>query len=348
MTSGFSRSRAVALAIALILPLRAVPALAQQETGSLFFLNSAYDKVAAGYIDQYGVFQQTYESGNWAGYTPSSGGTKVINTANGFLVYEPASGSARVVRINHDGQPSKGGKYWFSPWDQIVGSGTFLFFYNTNGSAAVGHITPAGAFVQTQGWSAGNFGYWTHVLATDNHLVFYNKNTGQTATGYITINGTWWYQTETNTTWHCDIVTSLGRFVLCYNSLNGQMEVIDFDRNGIPAPTQVVQMGGGYTQVVRHGRGVVFYASGSGGAEFGYVDSHGFYVTTQVTNILMDLYHFGVTADSVTSTGDALLFYNRQYGVAIAGTVDDAGQFQKTEETELAPWFSNVVATAAR
>ena len=126
------------------------------------------------------------------------------------------------------------------------------------------------------------------------------------------------------------------------------MEVIDFDRNGIPAPTHVVQMGGDYTEVVRHGRGVVFYSRGSGGAEFGYVDSHGFYVTTQVTNILMDLYHFGATADSVTSTGDALLFYNRQYGVAIVGTVDDAGQFQKTEQIELAPWFSHAVATAAR
>ena len=58
MTLRCSRSRALALAATLILPLHAVPALAQQATGSLLFLNSAYDKVAAGYIDEYGVFQQ--------------------------------------------------------------------------------------------------------------------------------------------------------------------------------------------------------------------------------------------------------------------------------------------------
>jgi hypothetical protein len=351
MTPRFARARTLALAAALGLTLQAVPALAQQNIGSLFFLNSAYDSVAAGYVDHQGMFQGTYQSGNWAGYTPSSGSTKVINTANGFLVYEPMSGAARVVRISHDGKPVKTWRqYWMSPnWDQIVGSGTFLFFYRADGAAAIGQITPEGYFVQTQGWGPGTFGTWSHVVATDSNLVFYNKANGVMVVGYISFDGYWGYQSYAPyIMWYADTVTSLGRYVICYNSVNGVMEVIDIDRIGQANPTYAEQVGADYSQVVRHGADVVFYSRNSGSAKFGYIDSNGAFVTTHLTSVMMDLYHFGATADSVTSTGEALLFYNRQYGAAIVGAVDRAGEFHQTDATSLSPWFGSIVATAAR
>jgi hypothetical protein len=270
----------------------------------------------------------------------------VINTANGFLIYDPVTQAARVVRVTHGGGVSMGTAYGFSYWNIILGRSTFLFFYSTIGMAYVGYVDTLGQVVGTDYWPWG-FGVWTHIVATDNNLVFYNASSGIIAVGHMSVDAKWGGQTDAfHMIQGCTSVTTTGQYVLCYNRQSGLLQTMHITENGYALPKDVADVGVDYTHVVPQAEHVVLYSSERGATRVGHLDDGGLWVGTDQSNVVMDVPLSSVPAGTVTSTGDALLFYNSTWGVATVGKVSREGKLTLTDRVQLEKGWTDIVATA--
>jgi hypothetical protein len=346
----FRRFRTAALIAAIVLPLLSTPAYAQQPVGWLALLLTQYNGVFLAHLDRQGALHWGWSQ--QALFVPPSTDTKIVNTAGGLLVYDPVSGAGSIKKVLQTGQIQTAAQSWFSPgWDHIVGSGTFLFFFNSvNRSGAIGHITPAGTFVQTQSWGPGSFAPWTDVVATDNNVIFYNEVTGYTAVGYVSAYGRWFDTAQTYLLPNCDSLTGMGGYLLCVQYNQRQVQVIDLEVPGNPVITHTLELARNYDRVIRHGSDVVMYQRSSGWALFGHIDENGQFVETdnQLIELYIDGSPFGAAADQMISTGDALAFYWPASGNLVVGRVDRTGIYHELQSMQNFQWITGFVATAGR
>ena len=337
------QTQARTLAAGLVLALWCIPAHAQQPVGALFFAHPGDGGMAFGCINRLGGYEQTYYI---PGHPTSEvlGATHVVNTANGFLVYNMNTGKAVVLRLTNAGYPALGGYYWFSRyWLYIVNLGDFLFFYNWNGSAAIGHLTPGGAFVQTQGGGPGWFGQWTHVTATDNHLFFYNENSGWAAVGYIHPDG-FFVLTQVIPPGMLELGISYmvknGSYLLLYNQQTGSTTVGYINRDGQFTITDTLVLPTGYHMLVQHAGHLLLQWTNNDSATIGHIDHDGHFIVTQTPVI-------GSGVTRIVSTGEHLLFYIPNSGSGRVGYIDRDGQFQETaNNVGLLTSLDHVAATA--
>ena len=323
-------------------------ALAQHAVGSLYFLNRSDGSEAYGYIDKYGFFRQTFNGGITAVAAPWIGATHVVNSTNGLLIYNAGNGTASVEQIKDNGLPSRGGSYNFSlGWTNIVSIGDHLFFYNSDGSAAIGYITPDRKFVGMASYPQGSFLHWTHVIATNNNLFFYNSTDGSALVGYIYPSSGAFVQTQSlppgSLPTDFSYIVSDGNFLLLYNQQTGASMVGVIDSR--PGQFQSRWSGSlppGYNKLVRHDHYLLLYNSNSGGGTIGYIDrisAAKFIVTQQPA--------FSAGWTRIVSTNDDLLFYNSITGSAAVGRIDRNGQFQQTPQvlSFSTGWFGVVATT---
>jgi hypothetical protein len=224
------------------------------------------------------------------------------------------------------------------------GIGEFLFFYKSDGSAAIGYLTPNGQMVNTKSYGPGSFAYWSIVLSTDSYLFFYNANNGAMALGWISPQGTflqtWGVPASSfNSTFSYGV--SNGRFILLYNQATGATFIggVDTGGNALYAITSLT-LPAGYTKFVGHGRYLVLYNSNVGGGTIGYIDEFAAarFVVTQSPG-------FPPYWTRVVSTTNHLFFYNSVSGAAQVGYIDGAGKYTETDGSLLSPGSFAVVAT---
>ena len=321
-------------------------ACAQNAVGALYLANRATGAHAFAYIDLQGQFQQTYEI---PGHPTSEvlGLTHMVSTPNGFLLYNADTGQAVVIGIAHTGYPYIGNYYAFSPgWQHIVPLGDSLFFYQGDGSGALGYITPEGQFVQRRSYAPGTFASWSHITATDNHLFFYNRDLGAVAVAAIDAS----YdisQTHTVTTGalaDLSYLVTTGPFVLLYSQATGTAVFGMITHAGQYELLEVLDLPAGYNKLVRHDRFLVLYNSNAGGGTVGYVERYGalgvpeFIVTQEPP--------FSAGWTRIVSTKEDVLFYNSVTGLAAVGHLDHAGQFQQTHTLTLATGWGFIAAGA--
>jgi len=331
----WSRKLVAALLAGILMAVLAPIGFAQSSVGYLFFIDSAHGYVQTGQIDRDGHFSSIVPaSPYWA-----AGISKVVNTANGLLAYNANNGDAQVVQMRPDGIRIYGGHYSFSAgWTHIVSNGDFLFFYRGtglgtyfgDGRAAIGYITADGQWVQTASFVPGSFGLWTHIVATDNNLFFYNNLNGAAAVGYISYNGLF-IQTQNfpaGSLPSFSHIVSDGRSLLFYQKQTGAGWVGVIDAPGQLVITQhSVALPAGYSVLVRSDRYLVLHNPNTGGTSIGYVDRIGyqFRVTDQTT--------FSAGTTRIVSTKDDLFFYfpppyNNGYGMV--AHIDRNGKLQVT------------------
>jgi hypothetical protein len=159
-----------------------------------------------------------------------------------------------------------------------------LFFYSAaNGMAAIGTLSASG-FRQYHFYPAGSFGTgWTHIVSTQNGLLFYASGNGMGAVGdwdyvYAPCSG-WCFPTITDvrhktlswfpagsfaTGWSTIVETGSG--VLFYRKSDGLQVMVDVLIDGRVA-TRGHSFGtikAGYTAAVNLGTGIFFYDSSTG------------------------------------------------------------------------------------
>jgi len=340
---GIQRTPVVVFLLAglLVMLLGPTPAWSQQPTGSLYFLNRAKSSEAAGYFDRYGYFHQTLNQFRGSVFL---GVTHMASTTNGTLAYNATTGVGTVVQVKDDGFVTEN-TYLFSPgWSFIVGVGDYLFFYNSDGSAAVGQITADGEFKSGLTYSPATFGQWTHIVATNNNLFFYNYADGSAATGFIDHGAFVSTQALSAGSLPIDFSYVVGNdnFLLLYNQQTGAslIGVID-GRPGVFISRATATLPAGCSKLVKHNRYVLLYNTNTGAGTIGYFDrvSAAKFVVTQQPA-------FSPNWTSIVSTNDDLLFYNTVTGSGAAGQIDSNGKFKQTPQAlTFSPGWFGVVAT---
>jgi hypothetical protein len=341
-------TRPAALTIALLLSLLSGAAHAQQPIGWVLTLLPQYNAVVSARIDRQGGWNWGWGNQAMDGPPPSS--ATLVHTTSGFLVYDSWTGRGEVMRVFQTGELSRAGKYMFSPGWDIVGTGDFLVFYSDeNLSGAVGYITPAGTFVQTESFAPWTMGWWTHIVATDNNVIFYNQSSGWAAIGYIDASGHWNEVSGTSLAQDCWTLAAVGQYLLCMDGPRQRLTVYDIQAPGTAVQTDVVAISNWYHRIVRHGSNIALMEIG-GPLVIAHIDENGQFVMTDEQTVLFSTPSSPdpASADLLVSTGDMLLFYRRYTGGAMTGRVNYAGVFQQLQTMDLFPSVGAVVASAAR
>ena len=265
----------LALALLTACALPGVGAHAQNADGRLYLVNRATGNQLAAGID----FPGQFRPGQAGTHPDAVGVSEVVGTPAGLVLYNRRSGVGRVVRIGADGRLDYGDHLGFSPnWDIIVGLGNRIFFYSSNGAAAIGHIAPNGAYGQTQSLPAGSLSPWTHIAATDNYLFFYNSRSGITAVAAIDPNGHLAQTASGQTRAGYGYIITQGDRLVLYNQQTGAYESggirlasvggalrgrYELSSSGSIAP--------GFNKLVEHNGQLLLYNVGTGQALIGYL-----------------------------------------------------------------------------
>jgi hypothetical protein len=254
------------IVIVIVLHLFASAAFAQQPVDFLHFNNRSNSSVSVGKISIDGHFSTTSTLAPDP-YVPA-GVTHVVNTANGIVLYNASTGYAVVEQIKPDGTRFVGNAFTSAVgWEKMLSIGEFLFFYKSDGSAAIGYLTPNGQMVNTKNYAPGTFAHWSLVLSTDSYLFFYNADSGAMALGWISPQGTFqqtWGVPSSgfNSTYSYGV--SNGQFILLYNAATGATFIggVDTGGNALYAITSLT-LPSGYTKFVAHGRGSIAKSCGA-------------------------------------------------------------------------------------
>jgi hypothetical protein len=151
---------------ALVLTASASP----QSVGRLFFNNANTGDHLIADVDQLGHFHPIY----WARVSDFVGRNVLVPTADGILAYY-VGGGGNIIQLDGRGQPRFGADLTLSySWQQIVGLGSYLFFYDGQHSGAVVAVNPDGTTSQTD--SRTNLSPWWQIVATDNFRVINPKD----------------------------------------------------------------------------------------------------------------------------------------------------------------------------
>ncbi|MFN7929798.1 MAG: M4 family metallopeptidase [Blastocatellia bacterium] len=142
--------------------------------------NSATGAYVPGFVDSRGKFDfMTLTS---CGATLPAGYKKIVAANNKLFFYNPNTGAGAVgflIKISGKLSPypyycagqlsiQKTYSTFATGWTHLVNTSNGLLFYNQNNRAgAVGRFASDGSFVQTQGFGAGAFGYWTSIITTE-------------------------------------------------------------------------------------------------------------------------------------------------------------------------------------
>ena len=322
-------------------------ASAQHSIDRLVFVNRSTGATAFGYLNELnGGYVQTYSIPSQSELV---GVTHVVNTRNGILFYNSANGRAVIESTHASGFPSLGGFYQFGTgWDKIVSVGNQLFFYATNGVAAVGNITPDLKFVQTQSFPAGSFGAWTHILPTDEHLFFYNANNGAGAVGYLGAGG--WIQTDSipagSFALNWSYIQTVGKHILFYNQQTGLSASSYVNSNGKYSYVDSLPLPAGYTHLLRHGEYMVLHNANNGDTTVGFFDRNLGSPFKVTDNLVLQSGYASTGFYRLASTDQDLLMYNGYSGGrAIVAHIDRDGLFVKTQVLNGLPTWSYLVSS---
>lgn len=169
----------------------------RQTDGRMNYLAAGYDQVVvqgsnlilydnesgayvSGAIDSAGKFY--YTTINICGATLAAGYRKIVVAGDRLFFYNPSTGAGAVGYVNRASGPLapvslmcsgqlrilKTYTTFATGWTHLVNTSNGLLFYNINNrSGAVGNFTSDGTFVQTQGFGAGAFGYWSHIVTLE-------------------------------------------------------------------------------------------------------------------------------------------------------------------------------------
>jgi len=335
--------RVAAIVNIIVLYLFASVAFAQQPVDFLHFINSSNSSVAVGKITVDGRFITTSTLAPDP-YVPA-GVTHVVNTANGVVLYNAKTGYAVVEQIKPDGTRFVGGVFNTAVgWEKMLSIGEFLFFYNSDGSAAIGYINPLAQLVNTKSYGPGSFGYWSIVLSTASYLFFYNINNGAMALGWISPQGTFqqtWAIPASSINSTFDGGVSDGRHILLYSAATGATFIGGVYTAGDGVyEIAYLSLPTGYIKFIAQGRYLFFYNPNFGGGTIGYVDEFAAdrFVVTETPG-------FPPYWTRMVSTTDHLFFYDSVSGAAQVGYIDGAGKYSETEFLWLPTGSFSVMAT---
>lgn len=319
-----------------------IPSLGKaQSVGRLYFLDRATGLQTLGTIDFPGQYQQSRNS-----TLPELVGADIVtSTAAGLLVYTRATGAGRIIRLGADGVPDYGTRNIFArTWQKMVSLGDYLFFYDNRRSAAIGYISPDGRFVLTQSL-LNSLSPWTHILATENYLLFYNQNTGVIVTGSITPSGQFVQTARGNAGTGFDYLVNSGDRIILYNQASGKIQsgqiraiAGNAQLTGRYQITGAGVVAAGFSSLEAQNGHVVLYNADNGQMNVLGFDQSGKYTVTQQLNILRNW-------TTLVSTGNYLLLYNNVSGGAAAGYISDAGIFVNTQPRFILGRASFAVAT---
>lgn len=143
--------------------------------------NSGTGAYVVGYVTSAGKFD--YVAANSCGATLAAGYRKVIAAGDKLFFYNPSTGAGAVgyiIKLSNGkfspypyycaGQLKIQQTYstFATGWTHLVNTSNGLLFYNQyNRAGAIGHFASDGSFIQTQGFGAGAFGYWTSIITTE-------------------------------------------------------------------------------------------------------------------------------------------------------------------------------------
>ncbi|HEX4948501.1 MAG TPA: M4 family metallopeptidase [Blastocatellia bacterium] len=123
-----------------------------------------------------------YNSVTSCGATLGAGYRKIVAAGNKLFFYNPSTGAGAVGYISRSSGPLSPYPYYCegqlriqktyttfaTGWTHLVDTSNGLLFYNINNrSGAVGRFASDGSFIQTQGFGAGAFGYWSHIVTLE-------------------------------------------------------------------------------------------------------------------------------------------------------------------------------------
>jgi hypothetical protein len=202
--------------------------------------------------------------------------------------------------------------------------------------------------VQTQTFAAGSFGYWTHVVPTDEHIFFYNANTGAGAVGLLGPGG--WIQTQSfaagSFALNWNYIQTSGKHLLFYNQGNGLTAYAYVDPQGKYSYVGSTYMPAGYNFLVRHGEYMVLHNSNNGETAVGFFDRNLGSPFVVTDNITLQSGYLTTGYYRAASSGEDLLFYNGYSdGRAIVAHIDRAGLFVTTHVLTGLPTWSYLVST---
>ncbi len=171
--------------------------LLSQTDGKLRYLAAGYDQVVVqgadvllyntatgGYVP--GIVESTGKYSSFAitycGATLAAGYSKIVAAGSKLFFYNPNTGAGAVgsiIHINGKFSPyplvcagqlkiTKTYSTFATGWTHLVNTANGLLFYNQNNRAgAIGYFASDGSFIQTQGFGAGAFGFWTLIVTTE-------------------------------------------------------------------------------------------------------------------------------------------------------------------------------------
>jgi len=324
-----------------------VAASAQHSIDRLLFVNRSTGATEFGYLnEQNGGYVKTY---GIPAQSELVGVTQVVNTRNGILFYNGTTGKAVLESTAANGYPSLGGFYSFSPgWDKIISVGNQLFFYATNGVAAVGHITPDLKFVQTQTFAAGSFGVWTHVVPTDEHIFFYNANNGAGAVGFLGPGG--WQQTDSipvgSFALNWSYIQTTGKHILFYNQQTGLSASSYIDGKGKYSYVGSLNLPAGATHLWRHNEYILVHNANNGDTTVGYFNRDQGSPYTLTDSIALQSGYASTGYYRMASSDQDLLLYNGYSGGrAIVAHLTREGLFVTTQILSGLPTWSYLVSS---
>ncbi|MBS1812930.1 MAG: M4 family metallopeptidase [Acidobacteria bacterium] len=143
-----------------------------------------YDNETGGYISAAvgsdGKF--FYNTVNSCGATLAAGYRKIVAAGDKLFFYNPSTGAGAVGYIIKISGPLSPYPYYCggqlkiqqtystfaTGWTHLVNTSNGLLFYNQNNrSGALGRFASDGSFIQTQGFGAGAFGAWSHIVTLE-------------------------------------------------------------------------------------------------------------------------------------------------------------------------------------
>lgn len=331
----------VALFIALIA--WAGPADAQSE-GQLVFFNQATGRIGTGAVDHLGHF---------ALRTTASGyGTHRLYgpTRNGIFASSETGGTRYfwLMQPNYLGQLELSGR----PTAQIptVASatpfGNYMLFYDGGSGATLYETGNDTTF--TPRWSTNSFSPWTNIVATDNHLFFYNRTTGVVAaltTAWTNAHSNFGLVQNSNGTIgkNLRLFVPQGDTIMGYDPTTGNYEIGAIPINGLGTDAYTKADSGvlakGFDRVARVGPHVVWYDANTGVTLIGRIDRTAtkFVVWTPLKTVSIQRGWTGMVA-----TGQDLVFHNYNSGALMVVRVEPTGNLVRTHLSNLGEGFTTL------
>jgi len=235
---------------------------------------------------------------------------------------------------------SDGGKTMHVAWRHVVSQPPIqhrVFAYSSQYlSGATGFINDADAsFTTQQGYGAGSFGYWTHVVSGGVDVIFYDSRTGNAAIGQVDVNG---HFITTRNFWPgyfaagwTHVVVHKG-YVFFYNKNTGAAAAGQFQSGWFRTYRTWTNFARGWTAIVSTANGLLFY-NGSTGAgavgdwsyvrandQFGSIIGIGF-----VTLTSYGAGSFATLWSRIVPTTNGILFYSETSGDSVVADVNPDG-----------------------